>query len=81
MLCVPVNLDKDKYKDTMTNIMIHTDTRTNRKLLPPVNPEKDKYNDTHRYKDKYKDRPPINFDSDAAQSFIQDFKAFVAIVH
>ena len=61
--------------------MIHRDTRTNRKLLPAVNLDKDKYNDTHRYKDKYKDWPQISFDSDAAQSFIQDFKAFVAIVH
>ena len=52
MLCVPVNLDKDKYKDTRTNTKIHRDTRTNRKLLPAVNLDKDKYNDTHRYKDK-----------------------------
>ena len=46
MLCVPVNLDKDKYKDARTNTMIHRDTRTNRKLLTPVNLDKDKYKDT-----------------------------------
>ena len=28
-LLTPVNLDKDKYKDTRTNTMIHRDTRTN----------------------------------------------------
>ena len=49
MLCVPVNLDKDKYKDTRTNTMIHGDTKTNTKLLPPVNLDKDKYNDKHTY--------------------------------
>ena len=46
MLCVPVNLDKYKYKDTMTNTMIHRDIRTNRRLSPPVNLDKDKYKDT-----------------------------------
>ena len=65
-LLPPANLDKDKYKDTKTNTMIHRDTGTNRKLLPPANLDKDKYNDKHIYKDKCKDRPQINFDSDAA---------------